>query len=195
MVAGSAIGYYGDTGDRAVDESAPQGAGFLAGVVADWEAAADPARDAGIRVVHARTGLVVSARGGAWGRLWPIFACGLGGRLGSGEQWWSFVSLRDEVAALTFCLEHLEGPVNVTAPQPTTNADVSAAMAEVMHRPAICPVPAPLLKLVLGGFSSEILGSKRILPTRLEAAQFSFHDPTIEDALTWAWAQRRRRRA
>ena len=194
LIAGSAIGYYGDTGDRAVDESAPQGAGFLAGVVADWEAAADPARAAGIRVVHARSGLVVSPRGGAWGRLWPIFATGLGGRLGSGDQWWSFVSLRDEVAALTFLLENLEGPVNITAPQPTTNAGVSAAMAEVMHRPAKLPVPALAIKLVLGEFSGEILGSRRILPTRLEAARFSFQDPTIEDALMWAWAQRRRRR-
>lgn len=194
LIAGSAIGYYGDTGDRAVDESAGRGAGFLAGVVAEWEAAADPAREAGIRVVHSRSSPVVAPRGGAWGRLWPLFGAGLGGRLGSGEQWWSFVSLRDEVAALTFFLDHLDGPVNVTAPQPATNAAITAAMGQVMHRPTRLPVPAVALKLVLGEFSGELLDSRRILPARLQEEHFSFHDPTIEQAVDWAWSERRRRR-
>jgi uncharacterized protein (TIGR01777 family) len=192
LVAGSAIGYYGQTGDVAVDESASKGDGFLADVVQDWEAAADPAREAGIRVVHARAGLVVSPRGGAWGRLFPIFALGLGGRLGSGRQFWSFVSLRDEVAALVFFLDHLEGVVNVTAPNPTTNAHLAEAMGKVMHRPARLPVPAAAIKLALGEFSSELLGSVRVLPTRLEDEHFVFQDPTIEDAVRWAWSERRK---
>ena len=120
FVCGSAIGYYGDTGDRAVTETAPAGPGFLAGVVVDWEAAAQPARDAGIRVPLARTGLVVSSQGGAWKRLLPIFKLGLGGKVGSGKQYWSFISLEDEVAALIALLEDdaYEGPVNLTAPTP-----------------------------------------------------------------------------
>lgn len=193
LVAGSAVGFYGQTGDLAVDESAPKGEGFLADVVADWEAAADPAREAGIRVVHARAGPVVAPRGGAWGRLFPIFALGLGGRLGSGRQWWSFVSLRDEVAALVFFLDHLEGVVNVTAPNPTTNAHMAEAMGKVMHRPARLAVPGAAIKLALGEFSTEILGSVRVLPTRLQEEHFSFLDPTIEQAVGWAWAERAKR--
>jgi uncharacterized protein len=190
LVSASAIGYYGDTGDRAVDESAPAGEGFAAGVAADWEAAADPARAAGIRVVHPRTGLVVSGRGGAWGRMWPIFRTGVGGRLGSGRQWWSFISLRDEVHALTFLLDSLEGPVNLTAPHPVTNADVTRAMGELLRRPTLLPVPKKALQLVLGDFSSEVLGSIRVVPRKLLDAGFEFQDPTIEQALAYAWASR-----
>lgn len=123
LVAGSAIGWYGDTGDRAVTESDPAGTGFLADVVRAWEAAADPAAQAGIRVVHARTGLVVAKAGGAWAKLFPLFRLGLGGKMGSGRQYWSWISLRDELAALEFLMnsDHLTGPVNLTAPmrQPT----------------------------------------------------------------------------
>lgn len=191
LVSGSAIGFYGDTADRPVDESEPHGDGFLADVVAEWEAAADPARAAGIRVAHPRAGLVVSPRGGAWGRLWPIFRAGLGGRLGSGEQWWSYVSLRDEIAALTWLIEnHVEGPVNVTAPNPATNADVTRAMGRLLHRPTLLPVPAAALKLVLGEFASEVLGSARVLPRRLPESGFAFQDPTIDEALASAWAAR-----
>ncbi len=186
LVSGSAIGFYGDTGQREVDESAEAGAGFLADVVVDWEAAADPAREAGIRVVHPRTGLVVARDGGAWGRLWPIFRLGVGGRLGSGRQWWSFISLRDEVAALAYLLQHLEGPVNLTAPNPVTNAEMTAAMGHLLKRPTLIPVPAKALELVLGEFSSEVLGSARVRPGRLLDAGFDFHDPTIESALAAA---------
>ena len=130
LVSGSAIGYYGDTGDHAVTEESPQGAGFLADVVAQWEASAQPAIDAGIRVPFARTGLVVSSKGGAWKRLMPIFKAGLGGKIGSGKQYWSFISMRDEVAALIALLEddRYSGPVNLTAPTPVTNAEVTAAL-------------------------------------------------------------------
>lgn len=190
LVSGSAIGYYGDTGDRVVDEDSPVGQGFLADVVAAWEAAADPARDAGIRVVHPRTGLVVAPKGGAWGRLWPLFRAGLGGTLGGGRQWWSFISLRDELAALEYLLQNLEGPVNLTAPRPATNAEITAAMGRVLHRPALLPVPAAALRLVLGEMSTEVLGSARVLPKTLRAAGFQFQDPDIEAALRAALGAR-----
>ncbi|MEZ5115464.1 MAG: TIGR01777 family oxidoreductase [Candidatus Nanopelagicales bacterium] len=190
LVSGSAIGYYGDTGERAVDESGPQGSGFLAELVGEWEAAADPASEAGIRVVHPRTGLVVSAEGGAWARLFPIFKLGGGGRLGSGRQYWSFISLRDEVRALQFLLDRddLAGPVNLTAPNPVTNAEVTAAMGRVLHRPTLLPVPSLALKAVLGEFSGDVLGSQRVLPRALEGAGFVWRDPTIDQALESALA-------
>ena len=191
LISGSAMGFYGDTGDREVDESAPAGSGFLSEVVRAWEAAADPAREAGIRVAHPRSGLVLAGHGGAWGRLWPLFRFGLGGRLGSGRQWWSFISLRDEVAALAFLIESdLAGPVNLTAPNPATNAEVTKAMGRAMHRPTPFPVPAKALQLALGEFSSEILSSSRVLPGRLLESGFQFQDPTIEQAIAWALSQR-----
>jgi uncharacterized protein (TIGR01777 family) len=190
LISGSAIGFYGDTADTEVDESAPAGRGFLADVVVAWEAAAQPARDAGIRVVHPRTGLVVAGRGGAWAKLWPLFRLGGGGRLGTGRQWWSFISLRDELAALTFLLEALEGPVNLTAPKPATNTEVTRAMGQLLKRPTILHVPKKALEIALGEFSSEILGSLRVRPTRLLEAGFEFRDPTIEQALAYAWASR-----
>ena len=189
LVAGSAIGWYGDTGDRAVDESAPAGEGFLADVVRAWEAAADPASAAGIRVTHARTGLVVAKQGGAWARLFPIFRLGLGGKLGSGRQYWSWISLRDEVAALTYLLDNdsMTGPVNLTGPAPATNAEVTAAMGKVLGRPTLFAVPAFALKTVLGEFSSEVLGSARVIPSVLEEAGFAWQDPTVESAIRAAW--------
>jgi uncharacterized protein (TIGR01777 family) len=188
LINGSAIGWYGDTGDRPVNESAPCGHGFLAEVVRDWEAAATPAADAGIRVVQARTGLVVAKQGGAWARLFPIFRLGLGGKLGSGRQYWSWISLQDEIRAITFLLEHDEvsGPVNLTAPHPATNAEVTAAMGKVLGRPTVLPVPAFALKAALGEFSSEILTSACVLPTVLEGASFTWQDARIEDAIAAA---------
>lgn len=185
LVSGSAIGYYGDTGDREATESTPQGVGFLADVVAQWEAAAAPAHEAGIRVVFARTGLVVSDEGGAWKRLLPIFRLGLGGKIGSGRQYWSFISLRDEVAALITLLEDesYSGPVNLTAPAPVTNAEVTAAMGRVLGRPTILPVPAFALKIALGEFSTDVLGSQRVIPTVLEGHSFSWSDPSIDEAI------------
>lgn len=190
LVSGSAIGWYGDTGDRAVDESAQPGQGFGAEVAQAWERAADPARDAGMRVVHPRTGLVVTRKGGAWGRMWPLFQLGLGGRFGSGKQYWTFVSMRDEIAALRRMIDDdsLEGPYNVTAPNPVTNAENAAAMGRVLHRPVLLPVPAFALRAVLGEMSQDIFSSIRVLPTRLTEAGFTFQDPTIDDALRAALA-------
>ena len=188
LVCGSAIGYYGDTGDRKVTEESPQGTGFLADVVADWEASAAPAAQAGIRVAYARTGLVVSSRGGAWKRLMPIFKLGLGGKVGSGRQYWSFISLRDEVAALMALLDddRYRGPVNLTAPDPVTNAEVTAAMGRVLGRPTVLPVPAFALKVALGEFSEDVLGSQRVLPTVLERDGFTWSDASIDSAIRQA---------
>jgi uncharacterized protein (TIGR01777 family) len=192
LVSGSAIGYYGDTGEEAVDETSSAGDGFLAKVVVAWESSTAPASEAGIRVVIPRSGLVVAAHGGAWGRLWPLFRLGVGGRLGGGQQYWSFVSLRDEVRAVRRMIDDstMSGAYNVTAPNPVTNAEMTAAMSEVVHRPAFAHVPSFVLKSVLGEMSSEVLGSLRVLPTRLTEAGFEFLDPTIEDALSTAYADR-----
>jgi uncharacterized protein len=191
LVSASAIGWYGDTGDRPVDESAPAGTGFLADVVRAWEAAAGPAAAAGIRVVHPRTGLVVSSKGGAWARMLPLFKAGLGGKLGSGRQYWSWISLRDEIRALVFLLENeaLSGPVNLTAPTPLTNAEVTSIMGTVLHRPTLLPAPAFALKAALGEFSTEVLGSARVIPSVLESTGFTFEDPALESALRAALAE------
>lgn len=185
LVCGSAIGYYGDTGDHWVDESSPAGDGFLADLVVDWEAAADPARDAGIRTVHARTGLVVAKNGGAWAPLFPLFRAGLGGRLGSGSQYWSFISLADEVAALRHLVDtaDLAGPVNLTAPEPLTNREVTKAMGRVLHRPTLATVPAPVLRTVLGEFAGDVLGSQRVRPQQLLDTGFTYRHPEIEQAI------------
>lgn len=190
LVSASAIGWYGDTGDRPVDETAPAGSGFLADVVRAWEAAAAPAAAGGIRVVHPRTGLVVAKEGGAWARMFPLFKFGLGGKLGNGRQYWSWISLRDEICALQFLMEqdHLSGPVNLTGPDPVTNAEITSAMGRVLGRPTILPAPAFALKAVLGEFSTEVLGSARVMPTVLEGADFRFQDPTIESAIRTALA-------
>jgi uncharacterized protein (TIGR01777 family) len=185
LLCGSAVGFYGDTGDSWVDEDSPAGEGFLAELVQAWEAAAAPARAAGIRTVHARTGLVVSSRGGAWGRLFPIFKAGLGGRLGSGRQFWSFIALHDEIAALRHIIdtERLSGPVNLTAPEPLTNSQVTAAMGRVLHRPALAAVPAPALRIALGEFAADVLSSQRVRPRRLLDSGFAYAFPEIEQAI------------
>lgn len=185
FVNGSAIGFYGYTGDRVVDESASSGAGFLPSLCVEWEAAAEAARRAGVRTVFARTGLVVARGGGAWGPLFPLFEAGLGGRMGNGRQYWSFISLHDEVAALRHLIDtpSLSGPVNLTAPVPVTNREITAAMGKVLHRPTLLTVPAPALRLALGGLSDDVLGSTRVVPTRLLESGFTFTFPDIEDAI------------
>ncbi|MFF8091702.1 TIGR01777 family oxidoreductase [Streptomyces sp. NPDC016675] len=185
FVNGSAIGFYGETGDRPVDESAPAGEGFLPSVCVEWEAAAAPARHAGVRTVLVRTGLVVSRQGGAWGRLLPLFRAGLGGRLGDGSQYWSFVALHDEVAAIRHLMDRddLSGPFNVTAPQPLTNREITAAMGRVLHRPTPFSVPAPVLRAALGEMSGDVLGSARVLPARLQESGFRFAFPEIDGAI------------
>lgn len=185
FVCGSAVGFYGDTGDRAVDESAPPGDGFLPSLCVAWEESAAAAEEAGIRTVFARTGLVVSAKGGAWGRMFPLFRAGLGGRLGPGTQYWSFISLHDHVAALRHLIdtETLEGPVNLTAPEPATNREVTAAMGRVLHRPTPFPVPEAALRVALGELASDVLTSQRVVPARLLEAGFTFAFPTVEEAV------------
>ncbi|MEU6592943.1 TIGR01777 family oxidoreductase [Streptomyces sp. NPDC046881] len=185
FVNGSAIGFYGDTGDRVVDEDAPPGDGFLAALCVEWEEATAPAREAGVRTVCARTGLVVAREGGAWGRLFPLFRAGLGGRLGDGRQYWSYIALHDEVAAIRHLVDHddLSGPVNLTAPQPLTNSDITAAMARALHRPAVFPVPAPVLRAVLGEMAGDVLGSQRVVPKRLLESGFRFAFPGIDEAI------------
>ncbi|MDT0475271.1 TIGR01777 family oxidoreductase [Streptomyces sp. DSM 41014] len=185
FVNGSAVGYYGETGDRAVDEGAPAGEGFLPSVCVAWEGAADPVREAGVRTVFARTGLVVDRHGGAWGRLFPLFKAGLGGRMGDGRQYWSFIALHDEVAALRHLIDSdgLSGPFNLTAPAPLTNREITAAMGRVLRRPTLFAVPAPVLRTVLGEMSGDVLGSARVLPKRLLESGFTFAFPDIEGAI------------
>ncbi|NQU36343.1 MAG: TIGR01777 family protein [Actinobacteria bacterium] len=185
LISGSAIGYYGDRGDEKLTEESTKGYGFLSDVVADWEAAADSARLAGVRVTYARTGLVVSSEGGAWKRMLPLFKAGVGGRLGSGNQYWAFISLADEVKALRFLIDNdsISGPVNLTAPEPVTNRTATEVLASELHRPAFAAVPAFALKIALGEFSSDVLGSTRAMPTRLAQANFAWDDPTMHDAV------------
>jgi uncharacterized protein len=169
LLSGSAIGYYGDTGGREVDESAPPGAGFLSGVARDWEAAAAPAEKAGIRVVSLRTGIVMSRHGGAVGRLLPLFRLGLGARLGTGTQVMSWIMLADLVRILSYLLEKddIKGPVNLTSPHPATNAEFTSALAAAAGREARLSIPAAALRLGLGEASGELLSSARVMPRRL----------------------------
>jgi uncharacterized protein len=190
LLSGSAVGWYGDTGNREVDEAAPAGTGFLADLVRDWEAAAQPARQAGTRVATLRSGIVLSRRGGMLGPLRPAFRLGLGARIGDGTQYISWISVTDHVAAIRYLLDHAEidGPVNLTAPAAVTNAEFTAALARVLRRPALLRVPAPLVRAALGELSGELLGSQRVLPRRLLAAGFAFRHPDLASALTAALA-------
>lgn len=186
LLSGSAVGWYGDTGDEAVDETAPAGQGFLAELVRQWEVAAQPAAEAGVRVVTLRTGVVLSADGGALGKVLPLFKLGLGGRLGSGRQWMSWIALPDHLAAMRFLLDHadLDGAINVTAPEPVRNRDYTKAIARAVHRPALAIVPPPALRAALGGFADEgVLVSQRVVPARLESAGFEFTYDDIDAAL------------
>ncbi|WP_202511314.1 TIGR01777 family oxidoreductase [Streptomyces sp. SID5643] len=185
FVNGSAIGYYGETGERTADESTPAGEGFLPELCVEWEGATAPAQEAGVRTVVTRTGLVVSREGGAWARLFPLFRAGAGGRMGDGSQYWSFIALHDEVAAIRHLIDTdgLSGPFNVTAPNPVTNREITAAMGRVLHRPTLFPVPAAVLRTVLGEMAGDVLGSVRVLPTRLLESGFRFAFPEIEGAI------------
>ena len=183
FISSSAIGWYGETGNRAVVESDRGGDDFLAAVCREWEAAADLAGD--VRTVKLRTGLVLDPTGGALGRMLPLFRFGLGGKLGNGKQWWSWITLHDQLRAIQFVLENesISGPVNLTAPNPVTNQEFTSALARALRRPALFPAPAFALKIALGGFSTEILGSKKVLPGALQDAGFTFDFPHIGPAL------------
>ncbi len=185
LVSSSAVGFYGDTGDIAVDESGGQGRGFLPDLCHDWEAATRPAADAGIRIVLPRTGLVLARSGGLLGKMLPLFRAGLGGRLGSGRQWMSWISLTDQVAALRFVIGgNLDGPVNLTSPSPVTNADFTKAVGAALHRPTPFIVPATALRLALGQFADEgALVNQRVVPDRLLKSGFAFQHTDLRSAL------------
>jgi len=185
LVNGSAIGYYGDTGDGAADEGSPRGGGFLADVCEAWEAEALKAREAGARVVLLRTGVVLSTEGGALAAMLPAFRFALGGRLGNGRQWLAWIHIADEAALALEAIENeaMQGSVNATAPNPVTNADFTKTLAAALHRPSLFGVPAFALRAVLDGFASELLESRRILPSAAVAAGFRFQYPTLPDAV------------
>lgn len=182
FISASAIGWYGESGSRAVVETDRVGEDFLAAVCREWEAAADLVKD--VRTVKIRTGLVLDPTGGALGRMLPLFRLGLGGKLGNGKQFWSWITLHDHLRAIEFLLDHpISGPVNLTSPNPVTNQEFTSALARAMHRPALFPAPAFALKLALGGFSTEILGSKKVMPHVLSEAGFTWDYPHITSAL------------
>lgn len=188
LLSGSAIGWYGDTGSRLVDETAPAGSGFLATLVQDWEAAAEPASAAGIRVAYLRSGIVLSRRGGMLRPLLLPFRLGLGARIGAGTQYLSWISLIDHLRAIRLLLDQpeLTGPVNLTAPVPATNAEFTQALAAAVGRPAFLAVPDSAVRLALGELSAELLGSSRVKPARLQQAGFRFDYPEIGPALAAA---------
>lgn len=192
LVSMSGIGIYGDRGDDMVDENSSPGAGFLAGVAQAWEAAADPARGAGIRVVHPRLGMVLHKSGGALAKLVPIFSLGVGGVIGSGMQWMPWVGRRDVVRALQFYIEtpNVSGAVNLVGPEAVRNETFTRVLGDAVHRPALIPVPEFAVKLMFGQMGVEtVLGGQRVLPGKLLAAGFTFALPTLKEALEEAVAK------
>ncbi|HEY5154220.1 MAG TPA: TIGR01777 family oxidoreductase [Acidimicrobiales bacterium] len=186
LVSGSAIGFYGDRGDEVLTEQSEPGNDFLAEICTAWEAEARPAADAGIRVATIRTGVVLSRDGGALAKLLPLFKVGAGGKFGSGRQWWSWISLDDEIAAIRHLIDHpVSGPVNLTAPNPETNAAFTKVLGRVLGRPSFLAVPAFGPKLLVGGELAEALlfTSAKVLPEALESSGFTFAHPDLESAL------------
>lgn len=186
LACASAIGYYGDRGDEVLREESPPGTGFLPEVCREWEAAAEPAVRRGIRVVHLRIGLVLSPKGGALAAMLPVFKLGLGGPVGSGAQWMSWIGMDDTLGAILHALtnEALVGPVNLVAPAPVTNRELARTLARVLRRPAIFPFPAFAARLLLGQMADELLlASARVVPARLQATAYAFRDATLEGAL------------
>ncbi len=186
LLCASAVGFYGDGGDAILDETRAPGKGFLADVCEAWEAASRPAVEYGVRVVNLRFGMVLSARGGALAKMLPLFRLGLGGALGSGRQYMSWIALDDAVAAIRHCAQtpSLEGPVNVVAPEPVANAVFTKTLGQVLRRPAVLPAPAFALKLVLGEMAQELLLSgQRAVPAKLVASGYAFRHATLESAL------------
>ncbi len=186
LVSASAVGYYGDRGDELLTEESPPGSGFLAAVARDWEAAAEPARRAGIRVVHPRMGPVLTPAGGVLAKMLPPFQAGLGGRVGSGRQYVSWIAVDDLLDAMLHLLatEALRGPVNMVAPRPVTNAEFAATLGRVLGRPAVLAVPAFAARLALGEMADEVLlASARVTPVRLAASGYRFRYPELEGAL------------
>jgi uncharacterized protein (TIGR01777 family) len=184
FIAASAVGYYGDTGDRETDETGPPGDTFLSRVCVDWEAAAQPARGAGVRVAHLRTGHVLAKQGDLMKKLVPIVKAGIGGRMGDGRQYMPWISLRDHVAAVRFLLENdVSGPVNIVGPRPVTNAEFMKTLGSVLHRPTLLPAPRFGARLVGGELADEAFIGQRAVPRKLLDAGFSHTDATLEAAL------------
>ena len=186
LVSASAIGFYGDRHDELLTEQSPAGTGFLAAVAQEWEAATAPAAAAGIRVATIRTGIVLARSGGALAALLPPFRLGLGGPIGSGKQWWSWLSLPDLVSIYERALtdERLAGPVNAVAPGAVTNREFTRTLGKVLGRPALLPLPAPAVKLLLGEMGAEmLLAGAHVQPAALTAAGFTFRFPVLADAL------------
>jgi uncharacterized protein len=186
MVSASATGYYGDRGNELLTEESAPGNNFLAGVCQEWEAAASVAREAGIRVVHPRFGIVLSPEGGALGTTLPIFKLAGGGRIGSGGQYWAWITIDDVVGAILHVLntESISGPVNVTVPDPPTNAEYTKTLGHVLGRPTVFPLPAPVARLALGQVADELLlASQRIEPVMLKESGYSYRYPELEGAL------------
>lgn len=186
-LSASAVGYYGDRGDESLTESSPPGTGFLADVCQAWEASTAPAQAAGIRVAHLRTGIVLSAQGGALAKMLRPFKLGAGGRMGSGRQWMSWISLADEVGAIVHLLgaDGVRGPVNLTAPEPVRNADLAKALGRALHRPTVVPIPAFALRALLGAEMAQelLLAGQRVMPERLTASGYTFIHPDLASAL------------
>ena len=197
LISASGVDYYGPHGDESLTEASPPGGGFLADVCKQWEDATKPAADAGVRVVHIRTGPVLSADGGLLGRLLPPFRMGLGGRVGTGEQYMSWIALDDHVAAIVHLLtrDDSTGPYNLTAPDPVTNGEFSTTLGRVLHRPTKIPTPLLPLKLRYGGelVNELLLTGQRVLPARLGEVGYRFAHPTLEEALRAALDRHRRR--
>jgi len=185
LISASAIGYYGDREEETLTEDSPPGADFLAQVCKDWESEALTAQSLGVRVVCARLGLVLGPGGGSLQALLPLFKLGLGGPLGSGKQFWSWVHRDDVAGAIAFALERddLRGPINVTAPQPVRQREFAQVLGRVLRRPAVLPAPAFALKLVLGEFANSLLSSQRVLPQRLQQSGYEFRFAELEPAL------------
>ena len=192
LLSGSAVGIYGDRGDEPLDEQSALGTDFLAGVAREWESASAPAADAGVRVTLLRTGIVLSPKGGALERLLTPFRLGVGGPIGSGRQWMSWISLDDHVRAMEHALATtgLHGPVNLVSPNPVTNAEFASVLGRVLSRPALVPVPAFALELAYGEMArATILAGQRVLPNALLSAGFHFAHPTLEQALRFELAE------
>jgi len=185
LICSSAIGYYGSRGGEELTEENEPGNGFLADVCRDWEKAAQPAASAGVRVAHMRTSLVLDTKGGALAKMLPAFRFGVAGKLGSGHQWWTWISLRDAARAYAFALENdVDGPLNLSSPKAVTNAEFTRTLGRVLHRPTLLAVPAFALRALLGEMAEEMfLASQRVLPKRLLELGFRFEDIELEPTL------------
>jgi uncharacterized protein (TIGR01777 family) len=184
LICASAVGIYGDRGEELLAEAASAGAGFLAELCRDWELEAERAREAGVRVVSLRIGVVLSSAGGALGLMKIPFRLGLGGRLGGGQQFFPWIQLDDLVRAILFCIDgSIEGPVNAVAPEAIRNRDLTKALGRVLRRPTILPVPEFVLRLILGEIADELLGSRRVVPEKLQRSGFVFDFPDLQSAL------------